>query len=80
MTVTERAGGGIDILEKEIDRLKLANLEIAGRGRLLHPKSELAKIGHPAAEISTQRDVRFVPEGLAGLGSRLWARRARVAS
>jgi branched-chain amino acid transport system permease protein len=24
--------------------------------------------------------VRFVPEGLAGLGSRLWARRARVAS
>src|SRR5688572_16440819 len=42
--------GQVRVIEKKMDAARLKHLEEAGRGRLLHPKSELAAIGHPWEE------------------------------
>jgi peptide/nickel transport system ATP-binding protein len=47
MTVTETLSGKPRIEEKRLDEARLNQLKTQGRGRLLHPKSELAAMGHP---------------------------------
>ena len=46
------------------------HLENEGRGRLLHPKSELAAIGHPWEEASTRPTRKTVAEGTAAAVAR----------
>jgi peptide/nickel transport system ATP-binding protein len=40
-------GGKTIITEKELSPERLEQLKTQGRGRLLHPKNELAAMGHP---------------------------------
>jgi peptide/nickel transport system ATP-binding protein len=47
---TVREGDTVRVIEKKMDAARLRHLETEGRGRLLHPKPELAKIGHPWEE------------------------------
>jgi peptide/nickel transport system ATP-binding protein len=49
MSVTETLSGKQRIEEKRLDEARLQKLKTHGRGRLLHPKSELAAMGHPVA-------------------------------
>src|SRR4051794_23079674 len=51
------------IIEKKMTPERLKHLETAGRGRLLHPKSELSWIGHPWEEGHHAPDTQSVPEG-----------------
>jgi peptide/nickel transport system ATP-binding protein len=60
---TVRDGGQIRVIEKKMDAARLKHLENEGRGRLLHPKSELAAIGHPWEEGRHAPDARAVAEG-----------------
>lgn len=62
MDAERQPDGHYVIREKLADATKLHAMETMGRGRLLHPKSELARMGHPATESQLQSDVRFVPE------------------
>ena len=39
--------GRLEITEKQLDAKRLNELKTHGRGRLLHPQSELAAMGHP---------------------------------
>src|SRR5689334_15282812 len=41
--------GRLEITEKHLDAKRLNELKTHGRGRLLHPRSELAAMGHPVA-------------------------------
>jgi peptide/nickel transport system ATP-binding protein len=41
--------GRLEITEKQLDAKRLNELKTHGRGRLLHPQSELAAMGHPVA-------------------------------
>jgi peptide/nickel transport system ATP-binding protein len=60
---TVREDGQIRVIEKKMDAARLKHLENEGRGRLLHPKSELAKIGHPWEEGHHAPDTQTVAEG-----------------
>jgi peptide/nickel transport system ATP-binding protein len=51
------------VIEKKMDAARLQHLETAGRGRLLHPKTELAAIGHPWEEGHQAPDTKTVVEG-----------------
>ncbi len=51
------------VIEKKMDAARLQHLETAGRGRLLHPKTELAAIGHPWEEGQHAADTQTVAEG-----------------
>jgi len=51
------------IIEKKMDATRLRHLETEGRGRLLHPKSELSWIGHPWDEGHHAPDTKTVAEG-----------------
>jgi peptide/nickel transport system ATP-binding protein len=53
----------VRVIEKKIDAARLAHLENEGRGRLLHPKSELSWIGHPWEEGHHSADTQSLPEG-----------------
>jgi peptide/nickel transport system ATP-binding protein len=64
---TLRANGAVRVIEKKMDAARLAHLEQAGRGRLLHPKSELSWIGHPWEEGHHAPDTQTVAEGAAPL-------------
>ncbi len=46
-----------------MDAARLQHLETAGRGRLLHPKTELTAIGHPWEEGHHAPDTQTVAEG-----------------
>src|SRR5690606_4669439 len=67
MAVREVATGDgtadIEIIEKELDDARLKELMHHGRGRLLHPKGELAAMGHPWEEGHHSPDSTMVPEG-----------------
>ncbi len=63
MDAQKQADGSYVIREKSIDDARLTQLEQSGRGRLLHPRSELERLGHPPAQIAPSRDLKFVPEG-----------------
>jgi peptide/nickel transport system ATP-binding protein len=51
------------VIEKKMDAARLEHLETAGRGRLLHPKTELTAIGHPWEEGHHAPDTQAVAEG-----------------
>ncbi|MBL9164121.1 MAG: ABC transporter ATP-binding protein [Planctomycetaceae bacterium] len=44
--------GRLEITEKQLDAMRLNELKTHGRGRLLHPLSELAAMGHAVAPIA----------------------------
>ena len=64
---TVREGDTIRVIEKKMDAARLQHLETAGRGRLLHPKTELAEIGHPWEEGHHAPNTQTVAEGTAPL-------------
>jgi peptide/nickel transport system ATP-binding protein len=47
MTVTARTDGSVSIVEKPLTEERVSHLANRGRGRLLHPTSELKEMGHP---------------------------------
>jgi peptide/nickel transport system ATP-binding protein len=59
--------GEVRVVEKKMDAARLKHLEETGRGRLLHPKSELSWIGHPWEEGEHSPDTKTVEEGTAPL-------------
>jgi peptide/nickel transport system ATP-binding protein len=61
MTVREEHGR-IEIIEKQLDETRLQYLTSRGRGRLLHPRKELAALGHPWDEASHAPDTTAVPD------------------
>ncbi|MEZ6052149.1 MAG: ABC transporter ATP-binding protein [Planctomycetaceae bacterium] len=63
MTATKRPDGSFHIVEKEMTPERLDHLRNTGRGRLLHPKSELEAVGHPWDEDKHPPDTKTVPEG-----------------
>ncbi|QDU87142.1 Glutathione import ATP-binding protein GsiA [Pirellulimonas nuda] len=60
---TREANGKVELIEKRLDDARLNQLKTTGRGRLLHPKSELEGIGHPWTEGQHAPDTVAVPEG-----------------
>jgi len=54
--------GTLSIVEKEMTADRIQLLESTGRGRLLHPRSELKKLGHPFEELPSGADSTTVPE------------------
>ncbi|MEM6798021.1 MAG: ABC transporter ATP-binding protein, partial [Planctomycetota bacterium] len=69
-TVTDfmqEAPGGADgepkVVEKHLDEARLKELTEHGRGRLLHPKSELVEMGHPWEEGHQGADATAIEEG-----------------
>ena len=63
MTIEPQPDGTIRTIEKPLDEQRLRQLSSEGRGRLLHPKSELERIGHPWSEAAHASDTTTVPEG-----------------
>ncbi|MEZ6065901.1 MAG: ABC transporter ATP-binding protein [Planctomycetaceae bacterium] len=64
MDATLSADGGYTIVEKPIPAEKLKGFESQGRGRLLHPRPELERLGHPfEEEAASQSDARSVADG-----------------
>lgn len=53
--------GSVELIDKSPSPERIHQLENAGRGPLLHPRSELEAIGHPPDEASD--DATFVAEG-----------------
>ncbi len=60
---TRDVNGEVELIEKALDEARLNQLKTTGRGRLLHPKSELEAIGHPWTEGQHAADTTAVPEG-----------------
>lgn len=63
MSARKLEDGGYDIQEKTMPPEAIERLSMNGRGRLLHPSSELNAIGHPLSPQAAENDVRTVPEG-----------------
>jgi peptide/nickel transport system ATP-binding protein len=64
--------GKLVIEEKRLDEARLHKLKTHGRGRLLHPQSELAAMGHGegsgfGVQAGVRGDTQFVAEGTAPL-------------
>ena len=55
------------IIPKEMSQERLKQLTTQGRGRLLHPKSDLANMSHPWEEGKHAPDTTTVPEGQSPL-------------
>lgn len=64
-TVTEDADGQseVTIIEKTLSPADIERMTNHGRGRLLHPKGELAEMGHPWEEGHHAPDAEAVEEG-----------------
>jgi peptide/nickel transport system ATP-binding protein len=60
---TRRVDGQVEIIEKQLDEKRLEELMTQGRGRLLHPKSELAEMGHPWEQAKKQAEATTIAEG-----------------
>jgi peptide/nickel transport system ATP-binding protein len=60
---TSGSGETLRIIEKRITPERLDQLTTQGRGRLLHPKSQLQAIGHPWEEGGHAADTCAIPEG-----------------
>ncbi len=60
---TSGAGDSFKVIEKKIGPERLQQLTTQGRGRLLHPRSELKAIGHPWEESQHAPDTKAVLEG-----------------
>jgi peptide/nickel transport system ATP-binding protein len=55
--------GQVRIVEKKMDETRLQELNTWGRGRRLHPKTELMAIGHPWEDGNHAADATSVEEG-----------------
>ena len=55
--------GRLQVTEKPLSAARLNELKTHGRGRMLHPKSELAAMGHPWELCGSAADARAVDEG-----------------
>jgi peptide/nickel transport system ATP-binding protein len=55
--------GQVRIVEKKMDETRLQELNAWGRGRRLHPKTELMAIGHPWEDGNHAADATSVEEG-----------------
>ncbi|MCK6440606.1 MAG: ABC transporter ATP-binding protein, partial [Planctomycetes bacterium] len=62
MDVKTNEQGDFVITEKKLDESRKQALTSKGRGRLLHPKSELERIGHPYRESELAPGTTCVPE------------------
>jgi peptide/nickel transport system ATP-binding protein len=60
---TRQENGELVIIEKTMSEKRLAQLKTDGRGRLLHPKSELKAMGHPFDPAQHPSDTTTVEEG-----------------
>jgi peptide/nickel transport system ATP-binding protein len=60
---TSEVDGEVRIVEKRMDDARLRELCEHGRGRLLHPKSALATMGHPWDEARHLPDTQAIVEG-----------------
>jgi peptide/nickel transport system ATP-binding protein len=60
---TRTVDGEVRVVEKKMDPARLKQLCEHGRGRLLHPKSALAAMGHPWEEGKHGPDTRAIAEG-----------------
>ena len=56
-------GGKVELIEKKLTDEQIQSMQTHGRGRLLHPKSELAAMGHPWEEGHHSDDSKSVEEG-----------------
>jgi peptide/nickel transport system ATP-binding protein len=63
MTIETRPDGSIRTIEQPLDDSRLRELSSHGRDRLLHPRSELERIGHPWSEGAHAPGTTTVPEG-----------------
>jgi peptide/nickel transport system ATP-binding protein len=59
---TREVDGRVEVVEKRMDEKRLEQLRTTGRGRLLHPQSELAAMGHPWERTPRGPDVTAVAE------------------
>jgi peptide/nickel transport system ATP-binding protein len=64
---TRTEGGEVRVVEKKMDPARLKQLCEQGRGRLLHPRSALAAMGHPWDEGHHGPDTKAVDEGAVPL-------------
>ena len=64
---TVKESDSVRIIEKKMTADRLQHLETTGRGRLLHPKTELSWIGHPWEEGHHVADTQTIAEGTAPL-------------
>ena len=60
---TETVDGEVKVTAKTLDDARFEQLISTGRGRMLHPKSELAEMGHPWEEGHHEPDTTAVEEG-----------------
>src|SRR5688500_2593642 len=58
----KRVGDEVTIVEKKMTPERLQQLTTQGRGRLLHPRSKLAAMGHPWEEAKHPPDTKTVAE------------------
>ena len=63
----KEVGGKVEVAEKKMTDARLTELVEQGRGRLLHPKSELAEMGHPWEQTPRAGDTTAIDEGTAPL-------------
>lgn len=63
MDVTWQQDGTPHIVEKSVNDQRLAELTNRGRGRLLHPRTELEQLGCPLDAIELKGDEQYVAEG-----------------
>ncbi|NOY29844.1 MAG: ABC transporter ATP-binding protein [Planctomycetes bacterium] len=59
---TTKVDGQIKIVEKQMSEARLEELTHQGRGRLLHPESELVAMNHPWGKTPRDDDTTAVPE------------------
>ncbi len=63
METTFHDDGSYSVEAKSLDDDRLQELINNGRGRLLHPRDELAAIGHPVVDGIFPEDTEFIAEG-----------------
>ena len=59
---TKQLDGRLQVIEKKLDDARLRELTEQGRGRLLHPQTELAALGYPWEQTPREADTTSVPE------------------
>jgi peptide/nickel transport system ATP-binding protein len=62
MKTEEAPDGTVRVIEKSLSQEELHRFETTGRGRLLHPKKELATMGHPWEEGRYSEGTQCVPD------------------
>jgi len=62
---TKKVDGKVEVVERKVDEARMQEFVTHGRGRLLHPKSQLKEMGHPWEQEEHADDTTTVPEGQA---------------